>query len=465
VTGTFSSLSTALSALQYNRLAMDVHSGNVANVGTDGYVRRRALGETVGAPSVPAIWSRYDGAGDGVRVSSIERMTDPLVDARVRTEHGEQFLLDGRAEALSRLESGLGEPGDNGVAGALTAYWSAWHDVANNPGDSAARSQLLARADALTGALAGQARVVGTEWSDQRTKLDAAATEVNTIAGDLARLNETIRTATKTGSDTNTLADRRDQMTLRLAELVGATATTTTDGMVEVKLGSAVLVSGTTPSTAAPFTVTGGSSLGDRLTLTIGATDVTDTVVAGTVGGVKSLIQQDGTLHTSAKELDAFAASLADAVNTQHRAGWDLTGPPAAAGGDFFTSSSGGPVTAANISLAVTDPNRVAASSVPGTLDNSNADALAALSTVDEGYRRLVTDLGAQVASSRRVAQNQRVLTDQVDASREALAGIDIDEEMVQMMAHQRAYEAAARVLTTLDSVLDTLINRTGLVR
>jgi flagellar hook-associated protein 1 len=450
VSGTFSSLSTALSALHYNRVAMDVHGSNVANVGTEGYTRRRVVGESVGAPSVPALWSRFDGAGTGVRVGSIDRMVDPLLDARARTEHGEQFLLDGRSEVLLRVESGLGEPGDNGVAAALSAYWSAWHDVANNPGDTAARSQLLARANALTSAVGSQARLVGTEWSDQSVKLDAVKTEINTIATDLAKLNDTIRIGKASDTQVGTLEDRRDQLTLRLAELAGATSTVAGDGTVEVKVGGAVLVSG---STAHTFGVGGATALGDPVTLSVGGNAVS--VATGTVGAVVSLM--DRTLPDYVRRLDEFAESLATTVNAQHTQGFDRAG---VAGGAFFTGT-----TAATLQVALAGPDQVAASAVQGTLDNSNADAIAQLSTVDDGYRRLVTDFGAEVASAQRVADNQRVLTNQVDASRESLSGIDLDEEMVSMLAHQRAYEAAARVLTTVDSVLDTLINRTGLVR
>ena len=82
-----------------------------------------------------------------------------------------------------------------------------------------------------------------------------------------------------------------------------------------------------------------------------------------------------------------------------------------------------------------------------------------------DAYRNLVTGFGVTVSSARQAAANQSVLTAQVDASRESLSGINIDEEMVNLLAAQRGYEGASRVLTTMDSMLDTLINRTGLVR
>ena len=80
--GGFSSISTALSAPRYNQVAMDVASGNV---GTEGYVRRTVNAESVGAPSQAALWSRYEGAGDGVRVASVDRMADALLDIRAQS--------------------------------------------------------------------------------------------------------------------------------------------------------------------------------------------------------------------------------------------------------------------------------------------------------------------------------------------------------------------------------------------
>src|SRR5689334_8920850 len=108
MTGTFSSLNTALSALRYQRVAMDVAGNNIANVSSEGYVRRRANAVALGAPQQVAMWSRYDGAGDGVSLASVTRMADPFLDTRSRREHGQQSYLDTRATVLDRVESGIG---------------------------------------------------------------------------------------------------------------------------------------------------------------------------------------------------------------------------------------------------------------------------------------------------------------------------------------------------------------------
>lgn len=473
MSGSFSSLSATLSALRFNRVAMDVAGSNVANVGTEGYARRNAVGQTEGAPAIPAMWSRWQGAGNGVSLGAVERMVDPFLDARARIEHGNKSFLDTRSAALVRVESTLGEPGEAGVAAALTSFQQGWADVANNPADGAARSQLLGRANTLAVALGSQARSVTTEWADQRARLDAAVTEANGLASDLARVNESIGVATVTGTDAGLLLDKRDQITLRLAELVGATSTLDANGVLKVEVGGALLVDGKRAGSIAVagdvgYSPTAPGSLALTVTDPDGASqDVTGSVKAGTVGGQLDLLR--GTLPTYLGRLDAFAADMAGRVNTQHAAGYDLQ-DPSQPGSDIFVSSDGNPITAATIRAATLDADQLAASSyvTPSggpTLDGSNADALATADLGGGAYRRLVTGFGAEVSSARRVSESQSVLTSQVDAAREAISGISIDEEMVNLLAAQRAYEGAARVMTVIDSILDTLINRTGVTR
>lgn len=453
MSGTFSSLSSALSALRYNRVAMDVASGNVANAGTAGYARRQVIGQATGAPAVPAMWSRWDVAGgDGVQPGGISRMVDPLLDARARTEHADLSFADSRAASLVRFETTLGEPGDNGVAAALTAFKQGWHDVANNPGDVASRSQLLARAETLRSAIATQDRAVTTEWADQRTRLDVLGTEVNQVASQLAKLNDGLRSASVSGTDAGVLLDQRDALTLRLAELTGSKVTLNADTTVDVTLAGQALVTG---NTANPVVVSGSSTLDGAatspVTLTLNGIAITPT--AGEVGGALTVLTQD--LPGYRAGLDAFVATLAGAVNTQHQAGKDLTGSP---GGPFFTGT-----TAATLAVAVGSTDAIAAADpTKGDLDNGNAIALGGLDLGAADYRDLITSFGVVVSTATQGAANQAVVAAQVDGSREALSGISVDEEMVNLLAAQRGYEGAARVLTAMDSVLDTLINRTG---
>jgi len=463
MSGSFTSLNTALSALRYNRVAMDVASGNIANVGTEGYARRRVNAESVGAPSQPAMWSRYDGAGDGVTVSGVDRMVDALLDVRARREHGNQSYLDVRQAVLERVETGIGEPGDSGVAAAIADFRSAWHDLANNPGSDAARAQVLGRAASLADAIRVQARNIDAESGDLRVRALADVAEVNTVAADLAATNKSIATSNLNGTDAGVLLNQRDQLALRLSELTGATATQRADGGFDVSVNGVALVTGQNAGTlqiASGITATGADD-GSPITFTITDSSGTTAVPAGMtgdLGGVTDLLTT--TLPAYSSGLDAIAQQLADEINTQHQAGYDAAGNPGLA---FFSYDPADP--AGTLAVALASPDEVAASSIAGGgLDAGNATALAGATGVEDSYQRLINGFGTEVASVRRLTANQQVLTSQVDGSREQLSGVNLDEEMVTMMSAQRAYEAAARVMTTVDSVLDTLINRTGLV-
>jgi len=462
MSGTFSSLNTALTALRYNRVAMDVASGNIANVGTEGYSRRRVEAESVGAPSRPAMWSRYDGAGEGVSVSGVNRMVDALLDVRARREHGNQSYLDIRQAVLERVESGIGEPGDNGVAAAIADFRSAWHDLANNPGSDAARAQVLGRATTLADAIRVQARNIDAESGDLRVRALADVAEVNTVASDLAATNRSIAIANLNGTDAGVLLDKRDQLAMRLSELTGSTTTQRADGGFDVSVNGVPLVTGQDAGVldiASGITATGASD-GNPITFAItdaGGTTAVPAGMTGEIGGVTDLLTT--TLPAYSAGLGAVAQQLADEINTQHQAGYDAAGNP---GQPLFSYDPTDP--AGTLAVALTSPGDLAASSLPGgVLDSANATALASATAAEESYQRLVNGFGTEVASVKRLAANQQVLTSQVDGSREQLSGVNLDEEMVTLLSSQRAYEAASRVMTTVDSVLDTLINRTGL--
>ena len=462
--GAFSSLNTALSALRYQQASLDIASTNIANASTDGYVRRRIMGQTVGAAAQPAVWSRSQEIGSGVQSTGVERMVDGLLDTRVRREHARQTFLDLKAASLGRIETGIAEPSDSGVAAAISAFKSTWHDLVNAPGSDAARSQVISSAAIVADAFNLQTQNISDEAGDQRARLLATTQEVNDVAKQLASTNQTIAASGKGGSDSATLMDVRDQLALRLAELTGAKATVRTDGGMDVELNGVALVTG---KDASAVQITGGvnpdgSAGTGPVQLTVVAPDSSTTVlpvpVGGDIGATMELLDVD--LPNYQAGLDSLMSTFASQVNAAHKAGFDLAGNP---GVDVFVYDPTNPNGRLQVNL--TSPSQVAAASVTGgVLDATNAEAMRASITIEDGYQRLVNNFGSSVASVQRLSQNQRSMSTQVDAAREQLAGVSIDEETVNMVMSQHSYEAAARVMTTVDEMLDTLINRTGMV-
>lgn len=462
--GSFSSINTALSALRYQQVALDVASTNIANASTDGYVRRRVTGETMGAAAAPAMWSRSTEIGSGVSASRVNRMVDPFLDLRARTEHGKQSFLDLKTAVLSRVETGLAEPGSTGVSAALAGFRSSLHDLANAPGSDAARGQMLGAASTVADAIQLQARQLATESGDQRQKLLVTVDEANVVAADLAATNRSIAVAQLSATDSATLMDSRDRLAMRLSELTGATATTRTDGGLDVSLNGVALVSGQQAGRlriSSGVTATGAAD-GSPISFTVdpGTSTLPGGPVSGPLQGEAGAIADvlDGVLTQYAADLGTIAAKFADDLNAQHALGVDANGAP---GGKLFDYDAADP--AGTLAVVITDPKKVAAASAAlGGLDATNANAMVDAIKVEDSYQQLVNGFGSQVASVQRLGANQRALTGQVDNSREQLAGVNLDEETVNMLSAQHAYEAAARVMTTLDSVLDTLINRTG---
>jgi flagellar hook-associated protein 1 FlgK len=455
----FAGLNTALTALHAHRAGLDVAGQNIANANTEGYTRQRADLRALGAPPVPAIHATWSGTGAGVTVDGVERLRDAFLENRGRGERAQQAYLGTLDQAYGFMESALGEPSDTALAAQLSEFWAGWHDVANNPADIATRNQVLQRAGVVADGLHAAHDALGSLWTNTRADLDTLVVEVNTTATAVAQLNETIRRAEGAGLAANELIDQRDVHVMHLGELVGATALARADGTVDVYVNGSTLVAG---GTSRALAVTGAGRLADQSADPVSlrwADSGVPTAAGGRIAAQLTLV--GSVLPGQAAEFDDIAARLADTVNTQHRAGYGLDGV-----GDrpFFSGS-----TATTLAVAITDARHLAASGASGgTYSGSNADSLAALAKRADGadatYRSMTVKLAVVAQSTARRADLQREIVTEVDAAREAASGVNLDEEMTNMLAYQRAYEAASRLLTTVDGVLDVLINRTGLV-
>jgi flagellar hook-associated protein 1 FlgK len=471
MSGTFTGLNTALTSLHAQRRGLDVTGQNIANANTDGYSRQRVTMESVGAPAVPALWSTYQGAGDGVAVTDVLRLRDAFLEARGRIESEKLARLSTRNDTVVGIERAFQEPGENGLQAQLSEMWAGWHDVANRPGDLAARAQLLERTATLADSFRQTYTALDAQWTATGEQLETTVASVNAAATNVAELNQAILRATQAGIPTNELADQRDLLVRQLADAVGAAGRPGKDGTVDVYVGGTALVHG---STSQELAVRGAATLDDARTPAGGVSLVwaASGATAGAAGRAGAYAEAlTTTIPTYAERLDAVVANLRDRLNAAHAAGYDLTGAP---GGPLF----GPTATAKDITALITGADQVAASSEPASLgpdgilrpslDGSHAAAIAEIerqaSGPDRAYRQLVVQLGsdAQTADRRLEIQSQVVI--QVDTAREAQAGVNLDEEMVNLLSFQRGYEAAARVISTVDATLDILINRTGLV-
>ena len=480
----FSSISTALTALQAHRRAMDVTGNNIANVNTPGYTRQRVDLQPRVAPGAASQFYNQRLAGSGVEVLGTTRMADEFLTARVRAQTSSFADLQAQAQSLKEVERTLAEPSNTGLSQNLSEMWSAWSTLgtqAGSDGTLAAQTVVANKSQAVIDSLrSGQANVAQS-WTDQRAQADGLASEVNQLSSRIAKLNEAVLN-TSTDGAANELVDQRDQLVTRFVELTGATALPVANNQVNLYLGgnpavagiqsNAVVISGatqiatttyggvTTPGAVADNVKISWADPADPSQARAGSPEIT--LTGGQLRG--TFVSLNSTLPGAAARYDEIATSLAKTVN----AGYAATG----ASTSFFTpvpTGPGGAITVADLKIAVAKPADIRAGATGnGPSDGSAASAIGTLRNAAGGpdavWKAHVVKVGVDVqAATSRASTVQATLTTAI-ADQQSATGVSLDEETANLLVQQRAYEGAARVLTAVDQALDTLINRTGLV-
>ncbi len=451
----FVALYTAFSGLQAARRAIDTASHNIANAGTEGYTRQRVELAT----RLP-YEDMFGPIGTGVDVADITRARNAMLDDRVRASTALQGRLETLGDLLYPMETALNEP-HHGITAAVGSLWAAFEDLALDPPDTAGRLAVISGLEDVAATVRGIAIAWDEIGDDAAVGLASRVDEVNRLLDEVARLNSAILQEKLQPGTPNDLMDERDLILDQLATIAGTRATVTDSGSVRVSLNGLGLVHDGDVSRLSFDPAT------NTITHASGAT----VDPGGEMAGYESFLNSELPTHRAA--LDALATEIADALNAQHASGYT---PGGAAGGQLFTYVAGD--AALTLRVAVSDPAEIAAAAGGGppvpAFDGDNAAAMAALrtslsaaggtATLEGAARSLVSAIGESMAAARAGAISQAALSNAAQSSRDQAHGVSIDEEMVNLVTFQRAYEAAARAMTAVDEALDTLINRTGLV-
>ncbi len=450
-----SSLNTGYSGLAASQLGIDTASHNVANANTDGFTRQRVEQSTNRARDVVV-----GQVGQGVTVDDITRARDAFLDDRLRGALSSKGKMETSADLLSRAENVLGEP-SFGISTALDDLFSSFEDLSLDPTDQGRRIAVLNDLGAVTGRFNGISEGFDALSADASTRVSVTLDSVNALLGEVAEMNGAIVQSSSGGTTPNDLLDRRDKVLDNLSEALGVHVRLDNRGVARVSLNGLALVDGTSSN---PLSWNPGTQ---QLLHTTG----TPLTAGGSLGGLQSFITTD--LPAISTILDNLAIDLADALNTTHAAGFSDSGVP---GGALLTFNATNP--AGTLAVIVTNPADLAASDTdasPFPVHNGeNARRLAELrdaltasggtQSLSSATRVFVTDLGGRTSAAQKAATTQSNLHTSAELSRAASHGVNIDEEMIDLIKYQRAYEAAARVITAADQLLDTLINRTGVV-
>ena len=455
----FGVLNMGSKALTVQQKGIYVTGNNIANVNTPGYSRQR-LNLSSDVPLNTGIGP----VGSGVTANEIERVYDRFLGVQINNETQSLGQWEAYKDSVERVEMVFDESGGYGLNQVMSEFWNSWQDLTNNPSGSIERTVLVAKSEMLTATLSQNYEDLQQIQRDIDSNIEGAVGEINRLSENLVDLNQKIIQSELGGHMANEYRDQRDLVLKELSELIDISSFEDANGGTTVSVGSGqVLVEGThtynlstQPDASGHRDITWIDSSGNSVI-------ISDDISKGKLKGW--LDARDVDINDSLNKLDTLAQDLMGAVNSLHRLGFGLDN---STGNDFFT----GAVTTADFQvnpLIAGDTNRIAAAQdvdKPG--DSRNAIAIANLqeaptmngSTVTFGayYDSMVSDAGLAVQQATSYYDHQSQMVLQVENYRESISGVSIDEETVNLIKYQNAYQAAAKLINTADEMMETIL-------
>lgn len=452
-------LNIARQGMMVSQIGIDLTGHNTANVNTEGYSRRRM-----------SVVSRLSVLGGGAEVTGIKRYTDQFATDRLINEQTLLGYADKRGEILSHISDLFNDLESNNLGSALDKFYGSFRLLESNPSDLTIRQEVLARTEELGQSFNRISSELETVRRNTDNLLRGSAAEINVRTEELLNLNKEIVLAKVEGKDTSDIMDRREQLIREMSEHADISYIEHDNGQITVFLeGGLPLVEGNNRSTlqVQETAVPGGARV-EYVTERGRVTDITSSIDGGAMGGI--LETRDVTLPALATKLDQLAYDIVTGYNAVHSVGFGLDG---LGGRNLFVAlgSSANAAAQMQIDPAVDgNPEAIAAAEDPLMLpgDNRNTLALAALAdqdlaasgsqTFNEAYATIVGEVG--VATRRALAESdmRSSAITRIEAIRDGEAAVSLDEEMTNLVQYQRAYQASARVLSTVTAILDTIL-------
>jgi len=465
--GIFSIAQTGLIA---QKVAIEVTSENIANVNTPGYSRQRTILETS-----PTNTANGFPLGTGVRVDQVQRSYDDMLQRLLKTENSTYGESSVAQTNMQRIEQLFNDLTSSGLGTSLQNYFDAWQDLSVSPQGTAERQAVLSSGALLS----DNFNQINTYLTDLKTEanqsLQGITSDINDKLKTIASLNTQIQQTESLSGNANEMRDQRDLLVLELSKEMGVNYQEESDGTLTLTLptGQTLVKSNlygdlslqdnggkydinlreAGGSAASPVDLSGGKGE------IAGTLNVRDTIVDGYLG-----------------KLDELAYNLATEVNALHTSGFGLNG---STGNAFFTPPAASSGYSGLIRVQLTSTDAVAAADANPTLptsgkgNNKNALQIAALEekaisssygtiSLPSFYNSLVGSVGVGVQDADRSVNLSKSVLEQLNNLRESQSGVSLDEELVNMIKYQKAFEGSAKLITTATEMLDTVL---GLVR
>ncbi|MCY7799362.1 flagellar hook-associated protein FlgK [Bacillus haynesii] len=501
---TFLGLEIAKRGLSAQQSALSVTANNISNANTEGYSRQRVTFKaSTPYPSVSRDSVGLAGQmGTGVEIGSVERIRDSFLDYQYRTQNTKAGYYNAKVDAFNQMEGIMNELNDTGLNKVLNSFWNSIQELTNNAHEPSAASVVGQKGQAVAETFNTLYESLTTVQSNLGDQIDQNVMTINSLLSQLNSLNEQIAKVEPNGYLPNDLYDKRDQLLDELSSMVnikvsytktGGNPLATAEGIASIEIldvnGQSLGKVLDGPNfTTETVKVNYDNDTGLVTGVSLGGTDIGIDSFTGK-GSLLGLIESYGYMSNGEEkglypemlaDLDTMALAFAKEFNAVHQSGFTSSGEP---GGIFFefTGGEAEPAKGAAGKIKVADEimnskgDKIAASLNGEASDNANATNLANVftkkiqigdktTTVLDYYAGIIGEMGVKAQETNRLAKNTETLVNTAELNRQSVSAVSLDEEMSNMIQFQHAYNAAARMITLQDEVLDKIINGMGVV-
>jgi flagellar hook-associated protein 1 len=440
----------AAQALDVDQGALDATTNNIANANTPGYSR-----EVVDLSEQAPIVDGNITFGTGVTLAQIQSIRDQMLSLQIAEQTAQQSGAQTQLNALQQVQALFSDP-TQGIGADMSAFFNSISQLSTDPTNGAQREAVITAAQNLAGAFNQTSQSLTTIQSSLNQSVSQTVGQINTLTQQIAQINAKVGQMQQLGQDPGVLADQENQLINQLSQLTPVSETQTQQGLTLTTGNGTALVVGN--QSFALQAQTGSSGMEDVFSQ---GQDITTTIQGGSLGGTIQVRDQDipGVLN----QLNTLASQFATSFNSAQASGFDLNGNPGAA---LFNVTPGA-TAAASFSLATTDPDAIAASSdgtagSDGNIANLMAvetQALPSGATPTDSYANIVSQSGNLAAQAQAEVGASTTSLNQLNDQLGSISGVSINEETTNLLSYQNAFAAAARVVTTVDQLTQTVLD------
>lgn len=449
-----SSLSIAVNALNASTAALQVTDNNIANANTPGYNRQKLIIQEAAPVQAGNI-----SFGTGVDLQGYQSVRDELVQSQILQETSAQSSANSQLASLQQIEPTF-TTSTQDIGTEMSALFSSLSALSATPSSSSLRQGVLTAGQNLASAFNTASSSLTSQVGGLNTQVDHDVDEINSLSQQIAALNPQIAQITAGGQDGGALEDQQNELILKLSALTNVSVTSTSTGVaVSTSNGTPLVVGTQSLALQTAIGTDGNQHVEDQ-----SGNDITSSLTSGDLGG--TIQTRDTTIPGLMNQLDTLANQFATKFNSVQASGYDQNGN---SGQSFFSISATVAGSAGSISMAISDPAAVAASSDTSSGGNGNLASFASIQTSAlpsgqtpaDAYSSLVYQVGSLTSTASAESSATTSSLSQLNDQLSSVSGVSIDEETANLLAYQQSYEAAARVVSTIET-LYTVLNNMG---